>query len=168
MVEAPKQKLPDVPVAAAATKPKKLRRKPKPVAQTAQGTGTQTGAGPAGGSGSGGAGTGAGAGAGPQMASAEPPPNEAGFAALGALTPGGGDQSPRARQEAADLIAATEKRINALPKDTAKGQAAQINKVRNFLREAQSALRSGDAEGARTLAMKGKLLLDDVEKAGGG
>ena len=166
MVEAPRQKLPDVPVAAAATKPKKLRRKPKPVAQTAQGTGTQTGAGPAGGSGSGAAG--AGAGAGSQMASAEPPPNEAGIAALGALTPGGGDQSPRARQEAADLIAATEKRINALPKDTAKAQAAQINKVRNFLREAQSALRSGDAEGARTLAMKGKLLLDDVDKAGGG
>ncbi len=173
MVEAPKQKLPDVPVAAAATKPKKPRRKPKPAAQTAQGTGqsagTQTGAGAAGtapgGSGSGIGG--AGAGAGPQMATAEPPPNEAGIAALGALTPGGGDQSPRARQEASDLIAATEKRINALPKDTAKAQAAQINKVRNFLREAQSALRSGDAEGARTLAMKGKLLLDDVEKAGG-
>ena len=172
MVETPKQKLPDVPVASAATKPKKPKRKPKSTAQTAA-AGAAPGAQASGGAAAGATGSpGSGAGAGPaggtQLASAEPPPAEAGIAALGALTPGGGDQSPRARQEAADLIAATEKRMNALPKDTVKAQAAQINKVRNFLREAQSALRSGDAEGARTLAMKGKLLLDDVEKAGGG
>ncbi len=167
MVETPKQKLPDVPVALAATKPKKPRRRPK-VAPQGVATGAQTSGGAGSQAGSSGSGFGAGLAGATQVASAEPPAAEAGIGALGALTPGGGDQSPRARQEAADLIAATEKRMNALPKETVKAQGAQINKVRNFLREAQSALRSGDAEGARTLAMKAKLLLDDVEKAGGG
>jgi len=36
--------------------------------------------------------------------------------------------------------------------------------VRNFRKDAQEALKSGDAEGAKTLATKAKLLLDDLEK----
>jgi ribosomal protein S20 len=62
------------------------------------------------------------------------------------------------------MIAANEKRLNGLPAQIAEEQKAQISKVRNFQRQAQAALSSGDAEGAKTLATKAKLLLDDLLK----
>jgi hypothetical protein len=95
-----------------------------------------------------------------QTASAEPPPD---VAAIGALT-AGGVADPQTKQEAADLIASIEKRLTALPAQTVEDQKAQISKVKNFLRDAQDALKSGDDEGAKTLATKAKLLLDDIEK----
>ena len=83
--------------------------------------------------------------------------------AIGALT-AGGEANPQTKQDAADLIASIEKRLNALLSQTTEDQKAQISKVRNFWRDAQEALKSGDAEGANTLATKAKLLLDDLEK----
>ncbi len=88
-------------------------------------------------------------------------------AAIGELT-AGGTADPQAQQDAADLLASIEKRLNGLPQQTVKKQRLQINKVRNFWRQAQEALNSGDAEGAKTLATKAKLLLDDLEKQGSG
>jgi len=96
-----------------------------------------------------------------QVASAEPPPAEE--TAIGALT-SGGEANPRSQQEAADMIAANEKRLNGLPTQIAEEQKAQISKVKNFQRQAQEALSSGDVEGAKTLATKAKLLLDDLLK----
>jgi ribosomal protein S20 len=95
-----------------------------------------------------------------QVAAAIPPPEET---AIGALT-AGGEASPQTKQEAADLIASSEKRLNALPAKKAEDEKAQVSKVKNFLKDAQEALKSGDAEGAKTLATKAKLLLDDLEK----
>jgi ribosomal protein S20 len=95
-----------------------------------------------------------------QIAAAIPPPEET---AIGALT-AGGEASPQTKQEAADLIASSEKRLNALPAKKAEDEKAQVSKVKNFLKDAQDALKSGDAEGAKTLATKAKLLLDDLEK----
>jgi len=97
-----------------------------------------------------------------QVASAapEPSPEET---AIGALT-AGGEANPQTKQEAADLITSSEKRLNALPAQKAEDEKAQVNKVKNFLKDAQEALKSGDAEGAKTLATKAKLLLDDIEK----
>ena len=83
--------------------------------------------------------------------------------AIGALT-AGGEASPQTKQEAADLIASIEKRLNALPAQQTDEQKAQVSKVKNFLKDSQDALKSGDAEGAKTLATKAKLLLDDLEK----
>lgn len=82
---------------------------------------------------------------------------------IGALT-AGGEASPRAQQEVTDMLAAIDKRLASLSAAKVKDQAAQISKVKNFERQAQDALKSGDAEGARTLATKAKLLLDDLEK----
>ena len=96
----------------------------------------------------------------PATASVEPSPE---VTAIGALT-AGGETNPQAKQEAADLIASIEKRLNAFTAQTTDDQKAQISKVRNFWRDAQAALKSGDAEGAKTLATKAKLLLDDLEK----
>lgn len=84
-------------------------------------------------------------------------------AAIGVLT-SGSDSSPRAAQDAADLITANEKRLNALPAQQTDDAKAQVTKVKNFLKQAQEALRTGDTEGAKTLATKAKLLLDDIEK----
>ena len=95
-----------------------------------------------------------------QVANAAPPLEET---AIGALT-AGGDVNPQTKQEAADLITSSEKRLNALSAQKVEEQKAQISKVKNFLKDAQDALKTGDAEGAKTLATKAKLLLDDLEK----
>ena len=137
MVEAPPVKMPPVPVAAAASKPKRERKKPvKPATPPPAPT---------------------------QVAAATEPVPEG--TAIGALT-AGGDANPKSQQEAADLIASIEKRLNALPQATTDEGKAQISKVKNFWKQALDALNSGDAEGAKTLATKAKLLLDDLEKSG--
>lgn len=84
-------------------------------------------------------------------------------AAIGELTAGGA-ANPQAQQEAADLIGSIEKQLSSLSAQTVRAQRTQISKVRNFSRQAQEALSSGDIEGAKTLATKGKLLLDDLVK----
>jgi hypothetical protein len=99
----------------------------------------------------------------------EPPPAvqvagvDPGAAAIGALS-AGGDSSPQSQQDAKDLIASIERRLSALTLRKLSEQRTQIRKVRRFLDQAQQALTSGDAEGAKTLAVKAKLLMDDVEK----
>ena len=135
MVEAQQIKLPPVPYASDAGKPKRVKKKAPPKAAPPEPT---------------------------QVASATPPAS-AEDTAIGALT-AGGEASPQTKQEAADLIASSEKRLNALPAGKAEEQKAQVSKVKNFLKDAQDALKSGDAEGAKTLATKAKLLLDDLEK----
>jgi ribosomal protein S20 len=98
-----------------------------------------------------------------QIASVTSPEPSAEETAIGALTPGG-ETNPQTKQEAADLITSSEKRLNALPMQKAEEEKAQVSKVKNFLKDAQDALKTGDAEGAKTLATKAKLLLDDLEK----
>jgi ribosomal protein S20 len=136
MLEAAPENLLPTPIAAAAAKPKRERK--KVVAKAA----------PA-----------------PQPAPTQAVVAEPGSqaAAIGALT-AGEEANPQTKQDAADLIVSIEKRLNSLPAQTTDEQKAQISKVRNFWRDAQAALKSGDAEGAMTLATKAKLLLDDLEK----
>ena len=153
----PKPKLPEVPVAEAAAVPKKVKKR---AAKAAAGGG----AGSAGG---------AVAGAAPAAPASEAAAatgaatvtQASGVSAIGALT-AGGEQNPKTMQEAAELITSNERRLGALTSDLARAQAALVSKVRTFQRDAQQALGSGDAEGARTLAMKGKLLLDDLLGSG--
>ena len=82
---------------------------------------------------------------------------------LGALTTGG-EASPQAQQETAVLIATGERRLQAVSETKARDQLTQLKEVRHFLDQAKEALSSGDAEGAKTLATKAKLLIDDLEK----
>ena len=136
MVDVQPANLPPVPVVATEGKPKRERKKPAPKAAPPPEP--------------------------VQVAAAAPPPSLE-DTAIGALT-AGGEANPQTKQEAADLIAASEKRLNALPAQKAEGEKAQVSKVKNFLKDAQEALNTGDAEGAKTLATKAKLLLDDLEK----
>ncbi|HEU5341769.1 hypothetical protein [Edaphobacter sp.] len=84
-------------------------------------------------------------------------------ATIGSLT-AGGTGSSQTRQDAANLIASNERRLNGLSAQKAEQQKDEVNTVKNFEKQAQDALGSGDAEGAMTLATKAKLLLDDLEK----
>lgn len=84
-------------------------------------------------------------------------------ATIGSLT-AGGTSSAQTRQDAANLIASNERRLSALPTQKVEEQKGEISTVRNFEKQAQDALSSGDAEGAMTLATKAKLLLDDLER----
>lgn len=83
--------------------------------------------------------------------------------AIGSLSTGG-DAAPQSQQQAQDMIASILKRIIALPARIADSQKRQIRQVRNFLDQAQKALNSGDAEGAKNLATKAGLLMNDLEK----
>lgn len=87
-------------------------------------------------------------------------------AAIGDLTAGGAT-NPEAQHEAASLIRTIQIRLNALSPQIARRQRTQVNRVRNFWKQAQEALNSGDVEGATNLATKAKLLLDDLDRLGG-
>ena len=90
--------------------------------------------------------------------------NDAGAAlAIGAIS-AGGDDGTHTTQQAQDLINAVLKRVAALSADLASTQKREVRQVRNFIDQAQKALKSGDAEGAHTLATKANLLMDEVEK----
>jgi hypothetical protein len=93
-----------------------------------------------------------------QVASAAEP-----AAAIGALS-SGGDSVGQSQQQAKDLIASILKRIAALPAKIADSQKGQVRQVKRFLDQAQQALGSGDADGAKNLATKAGLLMDDLEK----
>lgn len=95
-----------------------------------------------------------------QVASATPPPPIA--SVIGSLT-AGEDASPERRRSAADLIASNDRRLKALPKDVVSDQHESVVRVRNFDRDARTALKSGDAGGALILAEKAQVLLDDLE-----
>jgi hypothetical protein len=135
MIEPPAVKMPPVPVASNATKPRRERK--RPVTKTTPGTEPPV-----------------------QTASVEPSTEDT---AIGELT-SGGEANPRLQQEAADMISANEKRLSSLPTQMTDVQKTQISKVKNFQRQAQEALNSGDVEGAKMLATKAKLLLDDLLK----
>ena len=163
LVETPKTKLPPVPVARDEPNPKKTKKlKTKSVASSGAAPGTTAAIAPA-----------------PAVAAPPSPPakqteqaadvapsSEAAAPdaeSIGIFTVGG-DQSPRNRQEAANLIAANDRRLAAVSGDRGHADSSLLMKVRNFQREAEQALNSGDAEGAKTLATKGKLLLDDMDR----
>ncbi len=176
LVEAPKTKLPPVPVAHDESNPKKVKKqRTKGGASSGASSGT-TATVPAGSPSS------------PVTAATPPPaiakaPEQAAEAAPIVASPAsapapapaesigvftvGGEQSPRNQQEASELIASNDRRLSGIGADRARTDASLISKVRNFQREAQQALSSGDAEGAKTLATKGKLLLDDMDRGAG-
>lgn len=138
MIEAPQIELPPVPVATGASPRRERRRRPTTQPNTPASVQTTPGEAPA----------------------ATMSPEDT---AIGALSLGG-EANPRSQQEAAELLSSVERRLSGLPTSKAKAEKSQVSRIINFQRQAQAALDSGDAEGAKTLATKAKLLLDDLEK----
>lgn len=82
---------------------------------------------------------------------------------IGALTPGG-DSGPEKQKEATDLISEVQRRVAALSREVKSKQKDGVERVKLFQRQAETALKVGDADGAVTLATKAKLLLDELVK----
>ena len=165
LVETPRADLPPVPVAVEGPKPKKTRKRTRPTQTAGIGNAVPETAGPsalpvvpptatvgavrADGS----------AGQPPEQTNTPPlSPSEIGVFTVG------GEQNPHSKRDAADLIANNDKRLTGLSGEVVRSQAPLVSKVRTFQRDAEQALGSGDAEGAKTLATKGKLLLDDLDR----
>lgn len=90
-----------------------------------------------------------------QVAAATPP------ISLGQLS-AGGDAGSALRSETEQLAAAQKQRLDHLPAPLAAAHTTEVDQVRRFLKGADSAWQSGDVEGAHTLALKAKILLDDL------
>jgi hypothetical protein len=87
------------------------------------------------------------------IAPAPPPPIE-----LGQLT--AGDTAPR--QETEDLLRSQQRRLSAISPAIAALHSQQVEQARLFLKQADDAWQKSDVDGARTLATKAKVLLDEV------
>jgi hypothetical protein len=83
--------------------------------------------------------------------------------AIGNLSTGS-DVTPQIQQQAQDMISSIFKRIATLSSRTANAQRRELDKVRNFLKQAQQALDTGDMDGAKNLATKARLLMDDLQQ----
>ncbi len=87
------------------------------------------------------------------LAPAPPAPIE-----LGQLTTG--DTAPR--QETEDLLRLQQRRLSGISSAIAALHSQQIEQARLFLKQADDAWQKSDVDGARTLATKSKVLLDEV------
>jgi hypothetical protein len=83
--------------------------------------------------------------------------------AIGNLSTGT-DATPQIQQQAEAMISSVFKRIEALSSRTAGSQRRELDRVRNFLKQAQQALNTGDIDGAKNLAVKAGLLVGGLEK----
>ena len=67
------------------------------------------------------------------------------------------------RQQTDDLIASTEKSLNGInAKAERPGSRRRPRRFAEFLKQAREATDSGDVDGAHTLAVKAKVLLDEL------
>jgi hypothetical protein len=90
-----------------------------------------------------------------QVASNETPA----VSAIGTLSTG---DPPNMRQQTDDSIASTEKGLNGITRKLNDQEQKTAAQIREFLKQARDALTAGDVDGARTLAGKAKVLLDEL------
>lgn len=68
------------------------------------------------------------------------------------------------RKQTADSIADTEKGLNGITRKLNDQEQKTSAQIREFLKQAKTALDSGDVDGARTLALKAKVLLSELNQ----
>jgi len=81
--------------------------------------------------------------------------------AIGQLTTG---DPPDVRQQTDASIESTEKSLNGINRTLSDQEAKTAAQIREFLKEARAALLAGDVDGAHTLAVKAKVLLDELQQ----
>jgi ribosomal protein S20 len=69
---------------------------------------------------------------------------------------------PNMRQQTDSLIESTEKALNGINRSLSDQEQKTAAQIREFIKEARAALSSGDVDGAHTLAIKAKVLLDEL------
>ena len=66
------------------------------------------------------------------------------------------------RQQTDTSIASTERQLNGINRKLSDQEQKTAERIREFLKEARAALTTGDIDGAHTLAVKAKVLLDEL------
>ena len=79
--------------------------------------------------------------------------------AIGNLTTG---DTPNMRQQTDSSIASTEKVLNGITRKLNDQEQKTAAQVREYIKQARDALTAGDVDGAHTLALKAKVLLDEL------
>jgi len=92
----------------------------------------------------------------PELAAVEPP---AAVSAIGQLSSGGPVDY---RQQTQETIVAIEKGLNSIKHPLSAPEQKTADHIREFLKQARTALGSGDVDGAHTLAAKAKVLLAEL------
>ena len=62
------------------------------------------------------------------------------------------------------IIVSVERGLNSINRNLDDSESKTADHIREFLKQARAALSAGDMDGARTLAAKAKVLLDDLTK----
>jgi len=68
------------------------------------------------------------------------------------------------RSQTEESIAAIERGLNGMNRTLSDSEQKTAGNIREFLKQAKAALASGDVDGAHTLAVKAKVLLDELTK----
>lgn len=68
------------------------------------------------------------------------------------------------RKQTSDSIAATEKGLNAITRKLSEQEQKTREQIVEFLKQAKTALAAGDVDGAKTLALKAKVLLGELNQ----
>lgn len=66
------------------------------------------------------------------------------------------------RQQTSDSISETERGLNGITRKLSDQEQKTSGQIREYLKQAKTALGSGDVDGAHTLAQKAKVLLDEL------
>jgi outer membrane biosynthesis protein TonB len=96
-----------------------------------------------------------------QIAANAPPSGSPGVSAIGQLS--SGDPSDQ-RLRTENAIAATERGLNGVNRKLSDSERKTAAQIAEFLKQARIALASGDMDGARTLAAKAKVLLNELSR----
>jgi hypothetical protein len=83
---------------------------------------------------------------------------------IGQITTADSATGEKSKHETSDLIAETQQGLAAIKRPLSEDEKATSTQIRNYLNQAELALQNGDNDGARTLATKAKLLLDELAK----
>ena len=89
------------------------------------------------------------------------PPSNPAVSAIGQLSSGGPADS---RQQTENSIADIERRLNGINRGLSDSEQKTADHIREFLKQARTALDSGDVDGAHTLAAKAQVLLAGLTK----
>lgn len=70
------------------------------------------------------------------------------------------------RKETVDSMAAIERGLNGIARALSEQEKKTADQIREYLKQAKSALSSGDVDGAHTLAAKARVLLNELSEPG--
>jgi hypothetical protein len=84
---------------------------------------------------------------------------------IGQLSTAGDSSSTLSKHDIQDTIDATEKGVNDLKRTLSTAEQETTVQIRTFLAKARQALAQDDLDGAHTLAVKAKVLLDELTRS---